>query len=458
MQHAPRQDVPSPSDLITSLLSSSSSIILSDVSLEPTSEPTSLPPSSIETSLPPTSEPTSALPSSDPTSLLPSSNIISDPPPTDVIPSTTPPSPIPTSTPSFLPSSSVSVPENITTIVTSVSGQLTTFTSSLPTSLVESSPKNSSSQRTAIIAGTTAGLIGFVLVLLVAIFVYRKRKLNKFFEESGRKKEVKGLLDGEEFYDDDVAGHPRMRSQSRASVAVGATSAARLRTGSPAPGLLKSRTSESGSIFREEVWPPPGFVDPISQNSSQVDLSRIVDDVMGPATSEHGHRIVSASGSNTSYLGMPSSPHGRGHTDASTTSTISSQFSTNSSVALRLSSATYTDPFRSSPSFYSYSALPPGASPPIPPGSSVLATTSKPSPTIPTPSARAPPSSSGGTVYPPMVPPAGSSQSTSLQPSPPKASQPLKSSPLARALTEDARIWLGRPLHHPDRTSKLPDP
>ncbi|KAJ3513893.1 hypothetical protein NLJ89_g2696 [Agrocybe chaxingu] len=455
MQHAPRQDAPSPSDLITSLLSSASSIISSDVSLEPTSEPTSLPPSSIETSLPPTSEPTSAPPSSDPTSLPPSSDITSDPPPTNDIPSTTPPTPPPTPTP-FLPSSSAPVPENITTIVTSVSGQLTTFTSSLPTSLVESSPKNSTSQRTAIIAGTTAGLIGFVLVLLVAIFVYRKRKLNKFLQESGRRKEVKGLLDGEEFYDDDVAGHPHMRSQSRASVAVGATSAARLRTGSPAPGLLKSRTSESGSIFREEVWPPPGFVDPISQNSSQVDLSRIVDDVMGPA--EHGHRIASASGSNTSYLGLPSSSHGRGHTDASTTSTTSSQFSTNSSVPLRPSSATYTDPFRSSPSLHSSSALPPGASPPIPPGSPVLATTSKLSPTIPTTSARARPTSSGGTLYPPIAPPAGSSQSTSLQPSPLKTSQPLKSSPLARALTEDTRIWLGRPLHHPDRTSKFPDP
>lgn len=50
------------------------------------------------------------------------------------------------------------------------------------------------------------------------------------------------------------------------------------------PHLLV-RASESGSIFREAVWPPPGeqsrFVDPLLNASSQVDLGRIVDDVMG---------------------------------------------------------------------------------------------------------------------------------------------------------------------------------
>lgn len=50
------------------------------------------------------------------------------------------------------------------------------------------------------------------------------------------------------------------------------------------PHLLV-RASESGSIFREAVWPPPSersrFVDPLLSSSSQVDLARIVDDVMG---------------------------------------------------------------------------------------------------------------------------------------------------------------------------------
>ncbi|TFK79274.1 hypothetical protein K466DRAFT_505837 [Polyporus arcularius HHB13444] len=44
--------------------------------------------------------------------------------------------------------------------------------------------------------------------------------------------------------------------------------------GAAAPHLLGMR-AETGSIFREAVWPPPG-------QPSAVDLSRIVDDVMGP--------------------------------------------------------------------------------------------------------------------------------------------------------------------------------
>ncbi len=55
--------------------------------------------------------------------------------------------------------------------------------------------------------------------------------------------------------------------------------------GAAAPHLLGMR-AETGSIFREAVWPPPGqpsaLVDPLVKASSAVDLSRIVDDVMGP--------------------------------------------------------------------------------------------------------------------------------------------------------------------------------
>lgn len=64
------------------------------------------------------------------------------------------------------------------------------------------------------------------------------------------------------------------------------------------PHLLV-RASESGSIFREAVWPPPGersrFVDPLLSSSSQVDLGRIVDDVMGGSTTQ-GSRPPSSFG------------------------------------------------------------------------------------------------------------------------------------------------------------------
>ena len=53
--------------------------------------------------------------------------------------------------------------------------------------------------------------------------------------------------------------------------------------GAAAPHLMGVR-AESGSIFREAVWPPPGqpsaLVDPLVKASSAVDLSRIVDDVV----------------------------------------------------------------------------------------------------------------------------------------------------------------------------------
>ncbi|EKM50840.1 uncharacterized protein PHACADRAFT_102889 [Phanerochaete carnosa HHB-10118-sp] len=55
---------------------------------------------------------------------------------------------------------------------------------------------------------------------------------------------------------------------------------------SSSPYLMGMRAASSGSIFHESVWPPPNegsrFVDPLVQGSSQVDLTRIVPDVMGP--------------------------------------------------------------------------------------------------------------------------------------------------------------------------------
>jgi hypothetical protein len=49
--------------------------------------------------------------------------------------------------------------------------------------------------------------------------------------------------------------------------------------------LMRARGSETGSMFHEGVWPPPGdgaqLVDPILRSSSEVDLAGIVDSVMG---------------------------------------------------------------------------------------------------------------------------------------------------------------------------------
>ena len=50
------------------------------------------------------------------------------------------------------------------------------------------------------------------------------------------------------------------------------------------PRLLRPRTSGSGSVFEEHVWPPPreGLRDPLMAASS-VDLTSVVEEVMGPS-------------------------------------------------------------------------------------------------------------------------------------------------------------------------------
>ena len=59
---------------------------------------------------------------------------------------------------------------------------------------------------------------------------------------------------------------------------------------------MRARGSETGCIFHEGVWLPPGegetLVDPISRRSSQVGLTGIVDSVMGPSREDSPtHRL-----------------------------------------------------------------------------------------------------------------------------------------------------------------------
>lgn len=64
------------------------------------------------------------------------------------------------------------------------------------------------------------------------------------------------------------------------------------------PTLLPPRGSETGSIFREEVWPPPStgsrLQDPLLA-ASNVDLTSIVDAVMGPSHPRWSSADTSAS-------------------------------------------------------------------------------------------------------------------------------------------------------------------
>ncbi|KAF9481074.1 hypothetical protein BDN70DRAFT_931191 [Pholiota conissans] len=314
-----------------------------------------------------------------------------------------------TSLPSFNDTSS-SVTANFTTLTTSINGQATTITSQLPTALINFDPSHDSDEhRTTVIAGTTTGLFIFVCSVLAAIFVYRRHKLRKALATSGKRKEGRGLLDGEDFDDDDVPPQMRSLSSQRHSL---------VRSVSPAPSLLKSRVSETGSIFREEIWPPPGFVDPISKRSSQVDLSKIVDDVMGPT---HERNVTTASGSSESNPFLDNGNHH--HRQASSSSLLDN------------------DPFATTgqSSLYSSSYLPPGASPPVQPG---LMTSSM----IPASRSAASFSQSPSQMSTAYMLGSGSSSTQSmsspLTPARPLSSstQPKKSSPLARALSDRDKI------------------
>lgn len=241
-------------------------------------------------------------------------------------------------------------------------------------------------------------------------------------------------MDGEDFDDDDVPPQMRSLNSHRHSLA---------RSASPAPSLLKSRVAETGSIFREEVWPPPGFVDPISKRSSQVDLSKIVDDVMGPSPSSHERDITNATTTST-------------FSELSTTTRSSSPspFLANGNPQASSSSLVYNDPFGASSSqasFFSSSYLPPGASPPVQPGlrspSIPTSSTSSSSPVFPQSSSQL---SSGSSSNPSVL---GSSVSTfapfstSPQLVPPSrplsgSTTPKKSSPLARALSDRDKLLL----------------
>ncbi|KAJ7045674.1 hypothetical protein C8F04DRAFT_1388266 [Mycena alexandri] len=213
-------------------------------------------------------------------------------------------SPSSSATLTLLLSASASVPDpsaitgsaNVTTILSTESdGQVVTITTSFPTSLSTAPSSVTAAQRTAIIAGATAGGVGLVLFLLAAVFVYKRHKSRKqeFSEAVGRVRReahgagAMGLLDEEGFDDDDAVPMRRYRddaaSHSRSLTSLGPPQ-------SPAPSLFRQR-AETGSVFREEgVWPPPQgthFVDPLVGVGTGEGLGHIIDDVMGPAEPTH---------------------------------------------------------------------------------------------------------------------------------------------------------------------------
>ena len=162
----------------------------------------------------------------------------------------------------------------------------------------------SSSERTAIIAGTVAGGVAFILLVAAIILFYRRHQNKKkgFFPTSEPKPRTM-LLAGEDLDDDypwslqtSTAPTPLPTSVRRVESPV--NHFPRNSSIDQSPRLLRPRASDTGSIFHEGgIWPPPSngskLVDPI-RAASDISLSIIIDNVMG---SPIGHQN-DASGSN----------------------------------------------------------------------------------------------------------------------------------------------------------------
>ncbi|KAG6377974.1 hypothetical protein JVT61DRAFT_14770 [Boletus reticuloceps] len=170
----------------------------------------------------------------------------------------------------------------------------------LPTQVQTSFPSTipqlstpSSSHRTAIIAGSAAGGTALLILILSLAFCARRKQFKRldFIQaislKRNRERSRATLLD----LDDVDLARPPQRYSDYDTPWDGSQRA-----------LIGRRTpasrSESGSAFKEEVWPPPNLnadanahertqlIDPVVYTDyPELDLSQIVDDVMGPSSS-----------------------------------------------------------------------------------------------------------------------------------------------------------------------------
>ncbi|KAF8585081.1 hypothetical protein K439DRAFT_1080331 [Ramaria rubella] len=274
---------PSPSSAVSSSSSPSSA---SSSSASPSSVSSSL---SSSSPLPSSTSPSTSSTASSSTSLTSISTSSSTTPISSSSTSNTDSS---SSTPSSTTNESTSSQSGtLTTItsslVTTIDGQRTTIVTSFPTTL-NSSPSNSTSgKRNGVIAGSAIAGTLLVLALLAGIFVFHRRRARRKIEFAHRALPAprSALLADEDGFD--LAGESTPDTSH--------------------PQLLRPRGMGTGSIFHEGVWPPPGepsrLEDPLLSGSS-VDLTSIVDDVMGGRHERHGRGSSGdTSGSSVPLLG-----------------------------------------------------------------------------------------------------------------------------------------------------------
>ncbi|KIJ64195.1 hypothetical protein HYDPIDRAFT_167947 [Hydnomerulius pinastri MD-312] len=141
--------------------------------------------------------------------------------------------------------------------------------------------------------GCSGAAVLIIIVLSIAFYSRRKHfKRLKFLDAiTSRRKQAHSramLLAGEDLDDVDLARPPPGRYSDYETPWDGSSppgSQRSLMGAAPRPPTHRSTPSDTGSAFREDVWPPPSetsrLMDPLARGAD-VDLSRIVDDVMGP--------------------------------------------------------------------------------------------------------------------------------------------------------------------------------
>ncbi|KAJ6462266.1 hypothetical protein C8R47DRAFT_1158575 [Mycena vitilis] len=207
--------------------------------------------------------------------------------------------------------SSTAIPSASLLPVSSTTASLPTMP--MPTTLSDESSA-SSARQTIMVAATTGGAILLIFVVFAAIFVrmrgrQQRQELNETLVREERKRKGAGgvgMLDGEGF--DSLRGRPppqielggpqiefhlNLTPEPEHAAPEYVERPPLLRCNSQPPFLFPRRTSDSGSAFREEVWPPPReesiFVDPLL-HAAVDDLACIVTDIMG-SSDAHIHSV-----------------------------------------------------------------------------------------------------------------------------------------------------------------------
>ncbi|KAF9788313.1 hypothetical protein BJ322DRAFT_1106319 [Thelephora terrestris] len=271
---------------------------------DPASPSLSQPPStSTDGSSPTINSSTSESPSQTPSTIPPSTTSRASSSTTSIPSYTSSPgssiTPPPSQSLGFLGSTSLTYSPDTTitsAVVLTINGSPTTSYVLIPTTIGDPGNEMSSSEKTAVIAGSVAG--GLVLLILVAAIVlfYRRHQSKKkgFFPTSEPKPRTM-LLAGEDLDDDyaysrQTSNAPTPLPSSIRRVESPYSNVLRSGSSDQSPRLLRPRASDTGSIFHEGgVWPPPSdssrLVDPILA-SSNINLSNIIDDVMGSSSGQ----------------------------------------------------------------------------------------------------------------------------------------------------------------------------